>query len=140
MRLLVFVLLLISSSFVRAQDTSNMQLSFPDIEASYCSEFPYPGGIEALHDYLANELDFSSVAKFDQLRVYVLFTVSSEGKVQDVSVENTDNPEIIREIERVFHNMTPWEPSRVSGKISDSIVRIPINIQWVQLDEIESSK
>lgn len=130
MKLLVFLLLVLTSTYSLGQDTLRTTDVYPDVEAASCSEFPFPFGMDSLKDYLTTEMNFSHINEFDELRVYCRFNVMTDGTISNIRVENTDNKEIIKEIQRVFLRMPTWSPGLQSGKLTTQEVRIPLRITW----------
>jgi hypothetical protein len=93
----------------------------------------FPGGVSAFHSYLQTNLNLSGIPKFSEKsnkKLYVSFIVTEYGDIEDVEVRNSDNREVIREIERVFYQMPIWIPSQYNCENVTSRVRIPIRVDW----------
>lgn len=71
----------------------------------------YPGGNEAMMDYLSKNLKYPDDAaeKNIQGKVYVSFIVSKEGKVSDVEVIRGVNESLDNEAIRIVKAMPPWK-------------------------------
>jgi hypothetical protein len=128
MKVLVSLLLGIIGFPALAQD-SPVQQEFPDVESSFCSEgIGFPGGKTALDEYLQSNLNFSGIALLQDTVVYTRFTVSDNGEIKHVFIENFTNTKITHEIERVIYSMPLWSASYRNGKRAEYQVSIPIRI------------
>ena len=86
----------------------------------------YPGGMEALYKYLAENIHYPQIAKENNItgKVYVTFVVEKDGSIA--------NPRILRDIGggcgqeavRVVKSMPKWKPGKQRGKS----VRVQFNL------------
>lgn len=78
----------------------------------------YPGGSKALMEYISNSLRYptSAIAKGVGGRVLCSCIVNEEGKVTDVKVVESVNPDLDKEAIRVIENMPDWIPGKQNGK------------------------
>lgn len=86
----------------------------------------YPGGMEALQEYLSKNLVYPAVAQENGVsgRVYIAFVVEKDGSVTDVRVARSVDPSLDREAMRVVKSMPRWIP----GKQNGSAVRVKYSI------------
>ena len=88
------------------------------VEIPYCGEFEvlpqYTGGVEAMMKYLSGNITFPKDAarsrKFRSGKVYLTFTIYTDGSVRDVEVLKSLFPSCDAEAIRVVTNMPPWQP------------------------------
>ena len=81
----------------------------------------FPGGDEALKEYIQNNLDDNLLEQTDaQGHVFVKFSLDKKGRPGDIEVlpERTtvENQEIIEDCKRVMANMPWWAPAREGKK------------------------
>jgi len=86
----------------------------------------YPGGIDALMKYLAENIIYPESAKKDgiQGRVFVNFTIEKNGNVNNVNIIRGIGGGCDEEAMRVISSMPDWEPGLENGKP----VRVDYNI------------
>lgn len=98
-------------------------VDFPDVEAEF------PGGPEAMKDYIRNNVVYpkKSLKKGDQGRVYVVFIVERDGSISAVEVMRGGlTKELNREAMRLVREMPTWTPAEVNGKTVRARCRLPI--------------
>jgi TonB family protein len=85
------------------------------------SEPQYPGGEEALNNFLSENLKYPRESKLNgtQGRVYVGFLVDKTGKISHERVLNGVNDELDAEAIRVVRNMPDWKPGLRAGEAID---------------------
>lgn len=92
----------------------------------------YPGGMEKLYEFLANNIKFPEISSDGQTqgKVYVTFVISETGTVQNVEILKSLDSLLEAEVLRVIKLMPSWIP----GKINDENVKVrftlPINIHY----------
>ena len=86
----------------------------------------FPGGQQALMDYLSNNVKYPVVAQENgvQGRVVVSFVVEKDGSITDVKVVKSVDPSLDKEAARVVKSMPRWIP----GKQNGSAVRVKYNV------------
>jgi len=89
----------------------------------------FPGGENALLQYLANNIKFS---KYDrevgtQGKVYIKFTIDKNGNVTDVNVLRGIGGNCDNEAVRVVSNMPKWRPGRQQGNPVAVYYILPVN-------------
>ena len=86
----------------------------------------FPGGSDALKQYLSNNVKYPVVAQENgvQGRVVVSFVVERDGSITDVKVVRSVDPSLDREASRVVSSMPKWIP----GKQNGSPVRVKYNV------------
>lgn len=89
----------------------------------------YPGGVEALFGYLAQNIEYPDMAKDAKIegKVYITFVVNKEGGVADVKVLRGIGGGCDEEAIRVVKNMPKWDPGRQRGKAVKVQYNLPIN-------------
>ena len=86
----------------------------------------FPGGPQALMEYLGNNVKYPPVAAELGLqgRVVVSFVVERDGSLTDVKVERSVDPSLDKEAVRVVKSMPRWIPGKQKGKE----VRVKFNV------------
>ena len=93
------------------------------------SEPEFPGGMEALYKYLAQNIKYPQLARENGItgKVYVTFVVEKDGSIA--------NPRILRDIGggcgaeaiRVVKAMPKWSPGKQRGKAVRVQFNLPVN-------------
>ncbi|MDF1560302.1 MAG: TonB family protein [Bacteroidales bacterium] len=112
-----------------------VKFTLPDIVQSgeiypVVDEMPkYPGGDQALLSYTYENLKHppEALAQGIQGRVILRFVVTTEGKVEDISVVRSLHPLLDEEAKRVLAGVADWTPGKQEGKPVDVYYAIPIN-------------
>ena len=88
----------------------------------------FPGGINELMSYLASNIVYPEAAKAANIQgtSIIEFTVAKNGKVKDVHVKKSANPELDAEAVRVVSSMPNWKPGEKEGKKTDVVQILPI--------------
>ena len=107
-----------------SQDVNTEEVvSFAEVEPEF------PGGIEALYKYLADNIKYPEKAKADMIegRVLVNFVIEKDGSVTNAKVLRSVSDEIDAEALRVVSAMPQWKP----GMLQDTPVRVQYNLPIV---------
>lgn len=78
----------------------------------------FPGGKDALIDYLDNNISYPFLANLNAIhgRVVVSFTVKENGKISDVEVTESIHPSLDKEVVRAIKSMPKWNPGMKDGQ------------------------
>lgn len=89
----------------------------------------YPGGEEALRNFIAQNVNYPDEAakKGIQGKVYITFLISHEGKVTHARVVRGVDPALDLEALRVVNSMPEWQPGYNAGKPVNVSFTVPIN-------------
>ena len=126
------------------RDDQDEELSLPSGAIPYAivEEKPkFRGGDEnAFTKWIHERIIYPEIAKEDGVygRVLVRFTVTSEGRVSDVSVVRGVDPSLDSEAVRVVSSSPRWTPGRQGGERVDVVYTVPVIFQSsdaVGLDE-----
>lgn len=84
----------------------------------------FPGGVEALYKYLAENIKYPVMAKNNKVegRVYITFVIEKDGTVSDAKVLRSVNEELDAEALRVIKAMPKWKPGMQQG--------VPVRVQY----------
>ena len=91
----------------------------------------FPGGQDALLDYITQNIHYSEAAKRKgiQGKVIVTFLVNEEGDIEDIVVIKSVDPELNDEVIRMVKSMPKWKPggleSTYDGKTRFSAIKVP---------------
>ena len=91
----------------------------------------YPGGMQALFEYLSQNLKYPEDAKEQKIegRVIAIFVVETDGSISNVEVVKPVFPSLDAEAVRVLSAMPKWTPGKQSGKAVRVKYTVPINFQ-----------
>ena len=91
----------------------------------------FPGGDEALMKYILGSLKYPISAKSNKIegKVVCSYVVNSAGRVTDVKVISSVDPELDKEAKRVVENMPDWIPGKQNEKNVSMKYTIPINFK-----------
>ena len=91
----------------------------------------FPGGQKKLREYLAEHIEYPTVARENQIegKVYVRFCVTKTGDVEKVQVARGVDPLLNKEAKRVVRNMPKWKPGSQRGQNVNVWYTVPINFQ-----------
>jgi len=102
----------------------------PEIFAYVEEPAEFPGGMQALKKYLADNIVYPKTAleKGIEGRVYLKFIVSETGEISNVQLLRgiPDCPECNAEAIRVVKAMPKWKPGRQAGKAVKMWYNLPI--------------
>lgn len=88
----------------------------------------FPGGDAALMSYLANNIQYPTVAAENgvQGRVVVGFVVERDGSITDVRILRGVDPSLDREAMRVVKSMPRWTPGKQNGSAVRVKYQVPV--------------
>jgi len=94
----------------------------------------YPGGSKALMEYISKSVRYptSAMAKGIEGRVICSCIVNEEGRVTDVKVVASVDPDLDKEAIRVIENMPDWIPGKQNGKGTPVRFTIPILFKTIK--------
>ena len=89
----------------------------------------YPGGIQALFEYLSQNVKYPADAEKQKVegRVIATFVVETDGTINNVEVVKPVFPSLDAEAIRVLSGMPKWTPGKQSGKEVRVKYTVPIN-------------
>lgn len=99
-----------------------------DIFISVEEDPEFPGGLEALAKYLAENIKYPQLAKENNItgRVYVTFVVEKNGTVGNVRVLQDIGGGCGAEAVRVVKSMPKWKPGKQSGRAVRTQFNLPV--------------
>jgi TonB family protein len=88
----------------------------------------FPGGIDALMNYLSKNIKYPKVARKNNIqgKVYIKFIVSADGSINDVTIIRGIGGGCEEEAVRVVENMPRWSPGYANGEAVDVYYSLPI--------------
>lgn len=89
----------------------------------------FPGGLEALGKYLAENIKYPQLAKENNItgRVFVSFVVEKDGRVGNIKILRDIGGGCGAEAVRVVKAMPKWKPGKQRGKPVRSQFNLPVN-------------
>ena len=89
----------------------------------------FPGGSEALKEYLKKNTRYPNPDACIQGRVVVVFVVDEKGNLSDVKVARSVEPSLDAEAERVVKSMPRWNPGIEKGKAVKVRYTLPVTFR-----------
>ena len=91
----------------------------------------FPGGEEALLNFLGRNLQYPSIPREAGIsgRVYVSFVVNETGGIDNISVIRKLGYGFDEEVVRVLHRMPPWKPGVYKNKNVKTMFYLPVSFQ-----------
>lgn len=142
MKQFIVLLAIVCAGNAWAQEETTTKRPVEVIEMKQSSKEPYtyvdepaafPGGTEALKQYLANNLVYPKKALELGLegRCYVSFVVAANGTISDIQLLRgvAECPECDAEALRLVAAMPAWIPGKLDGKIVASTSRLPVTFR-----------
>ena len=110
-----------------AQETKSNDLVYTIVEEMTS----YPGGNEAMTEFLTQNLQYPEKSKADgtEGKVFVTFVVDKNGNVTGTKILRGVSPEIDAEALRVVSSMPSWNPGRQSGEAVAVQYNLPLNFK-----------
>ena len=125
------MLLLVCAVFATAQNTVESPAVDVDEQVfTVVEQSPeFPGGMEAMYQYLSSNIQYPDEAKTKKItgRVLVSFVVEKNGSISDVTVVKCPNELLCKEAVRVIESMPKWKAGRQAGKKVRAKYMLPIN-------------
>ena len=91
----------------------------------------FKGGDENIPQFIITNVKYplTAMSKGIQGKVFVSFVIDEKGKVTDVKVKRSVNPELDAEAVRVISAMPDWKPGKNKGKPVKVTYTMPINFK-----------
>lgn len=91
----------------------------------------YPGGMQALFQYMADNLKYPKDAMKQQVegRVLVQFIVETDGSISNAEVIKRVFPSLDEEATRVISAMPKWAPGKQNGKVVRVKFTVPVSFR-----------
>ena len=87
----------------------------------------FPGGQQALFDYLANNIRYPNKANGAQGRVIITFVVEQDGSISNVEIaKSAGNKWLDQEGIQLIKSMPKWKPGVLKGKVVRVKYSVPI--------------
>jgi protein TonB len=89
----------------------------------------YPGGMQALFEFLKENIKYPEDAQKQKVegRVLVKFVVETDGSISNIEVAKNAFPSLDAEAERVVRIMPKWTPGKQKGQVVRVKFMLPIN-------------
>ena len=91
----------------------------------------FPGGLAALTEFLANNLNYPPLAAEygKQGKVIVECTINIDGSITDIKIAQSVDPLLDKEAIRIVKLMPKWNPAKYDGKPVPTKATIPVNFK-----------
>jgi len=122
------------NSFILRENKPDVEKDVDPAAEKYIiiEELPsYPGGTNALHEFLMSNLKYPEDAKARGIEgeVMVSYTISSEGKIINAKIMRGISPDIDAEALRLTNSIKEWKPAEQGGKPIPTTVNMPIEFR-----------
>ena len=89
----------------------------------------YPGGKDAMNQYLTTNLKYPETAKANGIEgvVDVAFTVKADGSIGAIKIVRMVDPDLEQEAIRLVKNMPAWTPADKNGAPVDAQTQVQVN-------------
>lgn len=112
--------------FSQENNNSNDSIiEHPDQEASF------PGGPDAMQQYIADNIEYPPAAMKSgkQGRVFVEFVVNTDGSISDVKILRGVSEALDNESVRIINTMPNWVPAQLGDENVRARCRVPFNFK-----------
>lgn len=94
----------------------------------------YPGGRDALNDYLTKNLKYPAAAQSNGIEgvVDVSFTVKADGSIGAIKIVRMVDPDLEQEAIRLVKGMPAWTPADNNGQPVDAQTQVQIKFTLPQ--------
>jgi len=91
----------------------------------------FPGGFQALSDYLNNNIKYPEACRRDSIkgRVIISFVVEKDGSINSSEVVKSVHEQLDAEALRVISAMPKWKPGKQRGKTVRVRYTLPVNFR-----------
>lgn len=116
-----------------AQPSKKAKIRKGDIY-DYTEKMPaFPGGLEALKNYLVSRIVYPEIAREQNTEgsVIIGFVVDKKGRVTDVHVVKGVSPALDAEALRVVRIMPSWKPGSHRGRLVKVYFTLPVTFRLV---------
>lgn len=111
--------------------TAEVKVNTNEVYESVDQSAEYPGGLNGVRKYIADNVDTSNLEGEGQLTVKLKFIVERDGTVSDVKVtQKSGNSDFDAETIRVVKRLKKWAPAKKNGENVRSYYSIPITMQF----------
>ncbi len=117
------------NKFLVAAVLAGASYSLADAEQAPATPASFPGGQEALTEYIDKNINYPETAIDNMIEgvVTVLFTVDPQGNVGSLSIVRPLDVDLEAEALRIVKSFPQWEPARdAAGKAVSQQVTLPI--------------
>jgi TonB family protein len=91
----------------------------------------FPGGLQALSDYLRDNINYPETCRKDSIqgRVIITFVVEKDGSISSAEVVKSVHEKLDTEALRVINAMPKWKPGKQRGKVVRVEYAIPVKFK-----------
>lgn len=91
----------------------------------------FPGGVQALLEYLRKNIKYPQICKDNNIqgRVLISFVVNKDGAIVDPEIVKSVHPSLDKEALRVISGMPNWKPGAQRGKPVRVKYTVPVNFR-----------
>jgi TonB family protein len=126
------ILILVCLFFSATLIAQNTKTSEKDTVYAMPEKMPqFPGGDQALIDYLKKNIKYPAKAKEEKIEgmVFVTFIVDKTGTIRDVKVLRGVSEDINGEAVSVVSKMPAWQPGEHKGENVSVVYNLPIKFE-----------
>ena len=115
--------------FVKVEVTEEVQEEEEEVFLVVEEDPEFPGGLEALSHFIADNIKYPQLAKENNItgKVYVSFVVEKDGRVGQVKILRDIGGGCGNEAVRVVKSMPKWKPGKQRGKPVRTQFNLPVS-------------
>ncbi|PZU89404.1 MAG: energy transducer TonB [Chryseobacterium sp.] len=111
--------------------TAEVKVNTNEVYDSVDQSADYPGGLNGVRKFIADNVDTSSMEGEGQLTAKLKFIVERDGTVSDVRItQKSGNSDFDAETVRVVKKLKKWTPAKKNGENVRSYYSIPVTMQF----------
>ena len=94
----------------------------------------FPGGENAMRNFLENNIHFSQIALERKIngKVFVSFIINTKGRIEAIKILNSIGYGLDEEVVRVVTMMPVWKPGYFQGNAVSTIMNLPVSFNIIQ--------
>ena len=94
----------------------------------------FKSGNQSIYEYMQTHIKYPKKAQKEKLegKVLVGFTVTKEGKVEDIQIKNSSDAIFNESAIKLVKSMKKWQPAMKDGQPVDFKMALPINYRLKQ--------
>lgn len=120
----------VAKRYANSQSKTSKQSDYTGKVYDVVEQMPsFPGGNEALMNFIKEKIIWPDVQDYVQGRVVVKFIVERDGSISHAQIARSLDPLFDKEALRVVNNMPKWNPGKQNGKTVRVSYNVPVSFR-----------
>lgn len=120
----------VAKRYANSQSKTSKQSDYTGKVYDVVEQMPsFPGGNEALMNFIKENITWPDVQDYVQGRVVVKFIVERDGSISYAQIARSLDPLFDKEALRVVNNMPKWNPGKQNGKTVRVSYNVPVSFR-----------